>query len=493
MVTYVAYLCRRWGTLTIQTILIPQPIDDPRDPLNWSPFKKHMALLLVAFGSFAGDFGAAAGIPVILAQSKEWNISPTVANYPNNIGAVMCGVSGIVWMPLLNSWGRLPVLFWSSVLGLFFTLGAVLAKDFETHYVMRVLECLTQSVGQTIGLAFVKDCFFFHEHARKIGIWYAIFICAPFMSPMLGNFIMGTLGNWRVVFWLVVAWSAFLVCMILVFGDETYYNRSVPVEHQPPRGPGYSNRFLRIIGVWQIRHHSKYFATVFSSYRRLLDVFLKPVIPMTMLFYSGIFMWFIGINVSSSILLLTPKSYGGYGLSPVSTGYVYFTPIVSVLIGEAFGHWFNDYVVKLYGRRHHGLFVPEVRLWTTCVGILFMVPGLVLVGQALYHHLSVAAIVFGWGMDVVGVMLTSVATIAYVLDCYPTASGEVSALINMGRVGAGFSVGYFQQSWGAKQGYNVTFGIQAAIVVAVFSLVICNQIWGPRLRAWAGRVRNLEY
>ena len=70
--------------------------------MNWSPFKKHMALILVSFGSFAGDFGAAAGIPAILAQAEQWNISPVQANYPNNLSAVMCGVSGILWMPLLK-------------------------------------------------------------------------------------------------------------------------------------------------------------------------------------------------------------------------------------------------------------------------------------------------------------------------------------------------------------------------------------------------------
>jgi MFS family permease len=452
-----------------------------------------MILLLVAFGSFAGDFGAAAGIPTIILQAEEWKLSPVVANYPNNLTAVFCGVSGILWMPLLNSWGRMPVLFWSTVLGLLFTLGAVLAPNFPTHYAFRALEGVTQSTGQTIGLAFIEDTFFFHQHARKIGIWYAIFICSPFMSPLFGNFIVGKLGEWRPVFWMVFAWAAFLMCMILIWGDETYYNRSVPVPQQPPRKKGYGNRFLRIIGVWQIKNHHNYFATIFSSYRRLLEVFLKPVIPITMLFYSAIFMWFIGITISSSILLETPISLGGYGLGPISVGYIFFTPIVGVLLGEAFGHWFNDYIVKLYGKRHNGLFVPEVRLWTTYLGACLMIPGLVLVGQTLKHHLSVTALVFGWGMNVVGVMLTSVATVAYVLDCYPTASGEVSALINMGRVACGFTVGYFQQVWGERQGFDVSFGLQAVVVACAFILLFFVQRFGARLRRWAGPVSHLKF
>ena len=177
----------------------------------------------------------------------------------------MCGVSGIIWMPLLNSWGRMPVLFWSAILGLGFTIGGVLAPTYEVHYAMRVLQGVTQSTGQTIGLAFIKDCFFFHEHARKIGIWYAIYISSPFLGPLFGNIIVGQTGNWHTIFWCVVAWSAMLICMIVLFGDESYYNRTVSTAQQPPRKSGHLMRLTRVIGTWQLQHHQGYFCTVLSS------------------------------------------------------------------------------------------------------------------------------------------------------------------------------------------------------------------------------------
>lgn len=426
---------------------------------------------------------------MILVQAEDWNISPVVANYPNNLAAIMCGVSGIIWMPLLNSWGRMPVLFWSIFMGAFFSLGTVLAPNFQTHYAMRALQCLTQSTSQTIGLAFVEDMFFFHEHARKIGIWYTIFIAAPFFSPFLGNFMVGTLGTWQPIFWLVFACTANLVLLILVFGDETYYRRSVPTELQRPRPA--SQRLSRVLGIWQLRQRDGYFPTTWRAYLRLFEVLLKPVIPLVMLFYSVVFMWSIGINVTTTIILGLPESQGGYGLGPISLGYIYFTPLVSVCIGELFGHWFNDFIVDQYVKRHDGRFVPEVRLWTTYVGGIIMVPGLVLIGQAVEKHLSIAAIVVGWGMFQFGVMTVSVATVAYALDCYPSASGEVSAWINLGRVALGFSVGYFQLEWGAAQGYNVTFGLQAVLVVAAFIVAIIIQLFGGRLRARAGPCSHL--
>lgn len=59
-------------------------------------------------------------------------------------------------------------------------------------------------------------------------------------------------------------------------------------------------------------------------------------------------MWAVGINITSSILLATPQAEGGYGFGPKAIGYLYFTPLVAVSLGEVFGHFFNDYVANRY-------------------------------------------------------------------------------------------------------------------------------------------------
>ena len=261
-----------------------------------------MILLLVSFAAFAGDFGSGVGVATIVQQGVEWNMSPVVVNYAGNLNIIMIGIAGIVWMPLLNIWGRMPVLFWSAFLALFFTLGCTLAQSFPVYYGMRALQGFTQGTGQTIGLALIKDMFFFHEHARKIGIWYTLFIASPFFGPFFGNFMLYGLGEWRPVFWLIFAWAVFLLIMIVIFGDETYYKRSVPVEQQPPR----DNRLSRVLGIWQIKYHSICFHGFWKSYGRLGEVFLKPVIPLMMLFYAMLFMW--SIWYQCNVVYLTTDS-----------------------------------------------------------------------------------------------------------------------------------------------------------------------------------------
>lgn len=52
-----------------QTVLIPQPSDDPNDPLNWNPLKKHITLIVIAVVAFMADFGSSMGAVTVLPQA----------------------------------------------------------------------------------------------------------------------------------------------------------------------------------------------------------------------------------------------------------------------------------------------------------------------------------------------------------------------------------------------------------------------------------------
>ena len=52
-------------------VLIPQPTDDPNDPLNWPRWKKHVALVSVSFLSMAAGWyigGLGPAIPHLIAE-----------------------------------------------------------------------------------------------------------------------------------------------------------------------------------------------------------------------------------------------------------------------------------------------------------------------------------------------------------------------------------------------------------------------------------------
>lgn len=71
------------------TVLVPQPSTDPNDPLNWSWRRKHLMLAVVSLTAFLGDFGSGAGIPLIVLQGKEWDMSPAKVNESGNLNVLM--------------------------------------------------------------------------------------------------------------------------------------------------------------------------------------------------------------------------------------------------------------------------------------------------------------------------------------------------------------------------------------------------------------------
>ena len=80
-------------------------------------------------------------------------------------------------------------------------------------------------------------------------------------------------------------------------------------------------------------------------------------------------------------------------------------------------------------------------------------------------------------------ILTYRAIDAYCNDCFPRNQGEISGLVNLARTLGGFSVAYFQVPWATKHGALQTFGVEAAIVTALFLLIVpMLQLKGPALR-----------
>lgn len=160
------------------------------------------------------------------------------------------------------------------------TLGCCLVENFAGYYGTRAVMGFFFSGSLTVGLAFVQDMYFFHQQARKIGLWTMMLLVAPYCSPVFGYFILADTHKWRTIFWVTFALGSFVLLLSIFFLDETWYRRDIAPSSQPQRG----NRLSRVLGIWQLQTTRGYFMQPTTSLVRLFATLMKPVVFSVMLY-----------------------------------------------------------------------------------------------------------------------------------------------------------------------------------------------------------------
>ncbi|KAH9922445.1 MFS general substrate transporter [Amylocystis lapponica] len=464
-------------------VLWPQPTDDPDDPQNWSDGFKNFQLFIVTLAAIVPDFDSGIGIASIFQLAQQYNTTTGVINdQTSNWSIFLLGWGSILAVMLMRRYGRLPVLFWSQVLALGFLIGCTFAPNLATFTAMRCLTAFFGTTPQVTGLYVVTDLFPFHQQARKLNVWTMGFVIAPFLSPFAFGFLAAR-ANWRWTYGTGSFYGLIVVLFIAFFLEESMYDRTLPNPRPIPR-PASRLRYRveTLLGVtgW---HMARFRATWRAAAVACADLVWRPHMLSILVFEGMLFGFAAGINTTNAVLLDLPKP-GGFGFSEYAIAGAYATPIVATLVGELLGHYVNDWVMNFCIRRNNGVFESEMRLWICYAAIPLYVCGFVVLGAAFQNHLGVGALVMGWGISQMAIMVNTVAVYAYCNDCFPSRQGEISALVNLARTLGGFSIAYFQVPWVTRSGALQTFGCEAAVVAGLFVLVV------PALQYKGAYLRN---
>ncbi|KAK4245689.1 polyamine transporter 3 [Corynascus novoguineensis] len=470
--------------------LNPRPSTSPDDPLNWSWGKKHAVLTALIPGCLLSDWTLTWGTTVFHMQAPEWGMSVEEVSHSVSPGIALQGLGGLVAVPLCERYGRLPVLFYSQLLSLAATLGAMYAPSYGAFTAFRALQGFFGAPPQVIGMCVVHDLFFFDDRARKVNIWAASFLVGPYLGPLFSSLLVLRLG-WRDDFGILAALYATSLLVVVLLGDETMFARAGMTlrgtEGDPVQGESTGFQAGRhawlLLGVegWRDKAAAASSSSMWGVWRKQCALLTRPYLLLpTALFITPITMWTIGMVATISQFVLPPPEAGGYGFSMVALAMLYFAPIVGTLLAETWGHWFND----VLARRHMARYGIECRLTATYPAVVVGAVGLVLFGQTLEHHLSWVGLALGWAMLCFNTLANMTAVSAYLLDCLPRHAALTGAWLNFGRVVGGFSVAYFQLPWFHRNGAALSFGLQAVVMVGATLVIAATQVWG---RTWRAR------
>ncbi|KUJ10142.1 MFS general substrate transporter [Mollisia scopiformis] len=407
------------------TILIPQPSDDNEDPLNWTWLRKHKVLISLLLPSLLTDWGMTWGTTLFQAQAVTWGMSvPDVARSVSG-GIFLQGPGGVLAVPFVQRYGRLPVLFWSQVLGFVMVLIATFMPNYASFTAFRTLQGFVATSPQVIGLSVVHDIssstsLTVLERARKVNIWAFTFLLGPFLGPFVSSFLLSRI-SWQFDMGVLAMFYGVSAILVVLLGEETLYDRDK--SWKPTAGASKISILVGIAGA-----KAKGQTSLMLVSKQLLELLIKPQLLLPTLYIMLLFTWAIGIVTTVTQFIRPPP----YLLDNTQASLFYLAPIVG--------------------------------------------------GLTLQKQLPVIGLAAAWSLMAFAQVASTTAISAYALDVFPHHAALASSWINFWRTTGGFCVTYFQTQWVAKSGAATTFGIQAAIIAFGFIFVIITQVMGARWR-----------
>lgn len=102
------------------------------------------------------------GFVLFQAQAPDFHMSVTSVSRSASGGLFLQGPAGIFAVPLIQRYGRLPVLFWSQFCSTLVVLAAALSPNYAYFTAFRALQGWFNTAPQVVGLSVIHDLYVFH-------------------------------------------------------------------------------------------------------------------------------------------------------------------------------------------------------------------------------------------------------------------------------------------------------------------------------------------
>ena len=141
-----------------------------------------------------------ASLGVVHPNARQWIITAYLLAF---------GAATLVYGPLIDRFGRKPVILWGLAGYVLFDLMAVASTSYEMLLIARALQGVAAAASRVVAVSIVRDCYAGRMMARVMSLTFVVFLGVPILAPSLGQLIM-LFVSWRWIF-VVLAWFALAV------------------------------------------------------------------------------------------------------------------------------------------------------------------------------------------------------------------------------------------------------------------------------------------
>ncbi|KAF2453980.1 serine/threonine kinase 16 [Lineolata rhizophorae] len=490
-------------------VLIPQPTDDPNDPLNWPTWRKDFILFIVGLSAaVVGAYGPMLG-PGFVPIAAELGI--TINTISEATAWLLLTLGAIVFLinPLAKKFGKRPVYIFAICILFAANVWGALVKDYPSFLASRIVGAIGMAPYEVLVQATISDIYFVHQRATRIAVWNLFLMCGIAGASFISGYIIEDLG-YQWTFGVCAIFFGIFMFAIFFFVPETSYRRpdaaTVIAQNQANAAREKLGSEGANAGVEKSETYQVETAAVEpppkTSYWRSLRIFtgsytnapllrimtrpfvmfLYPAVLWAFLIYGTTITWIVVFSVVNGVLFVAPP----YNFTVGEAGLTGLSPFVLTIIAEVVSGPLNDWICVKLTERNRGVYEPEFRLVLMVVVVILGVVGFYGFGATVDAQTHWSGPVLTYGIANMALGFSGPSVFGYVIDSYPNLAEESFVAINA-RNFLTFGLTYFVNDWLAKQGALEVFSILGSCFLGVCLLTIPLWIFGKRIRSFIAR------
>ncbi|KAK3352813.1 major facilitator superfamily domain-containing protein [Lasiosphaeria hispida] len=451
----------------VPIILVPQPSDDPNDPLNWPLWKRDLITFILSltaiFGTALGPILAANTVTLSIWFAVEFSRVALLTGY----FLLGVGLAGFIFVPSGRIWGKRHLFVGGTVLLIVTSAwGGASGKNYTSLLWSRIFQGVATAPFESLVNAAVGDMYCVHQRGIRMAFTNLAVFGGAFFTPILVGKITHTIYWWW-TFYLVAIFCALSLPAIYFFCPEMAYRRetslnldllatenpatfkhvdhdkddheksgvsSTPAAAQEPSATGElteANRTSETHDAVRLIPLKKTFRQSLALFdgRKTDESFWKLLLRPLPLFIQPAFLWacliqglligwtvFIGV-IMAQFFLATPLWW-----DEVNTGYAYTAAFIGAILGfiiaGALSDWSARYMTKLNG----GVYEPEFRIILVIPQMILGCAGLfgwgITVDGLLHSEYPYPVPLTFFALEVAGMVIGAVASSLYIVDAY---------------------------------------------------------------------------
>ncbi|MEC1177566.1 MFS transporter [Metasolibacillus meyeri] len=167
---------------------------------------KKILVYLVSIAAFFGPFTQTIYVPMLPSIAEHFQASLDAVNLTVSIYPIFFAFMQLIYGPLIDKYGRRPILLLGFMVYLLATLGAALSYTIASLIIFRALQAIGVAVGSVAAITIIGDLYEGTMRGRSMGTYQMLVALGPGLGPIFGGFV-GQHYNINGLFWILLGIS----------------------------------------------------------------------------------------------------------------------------------------------------------------------------------------------------------------------------------------------------------------------------------------------